>query len=235
MSSDVGDDADDGSEKTPFRTIAHALTAITPGEPIVLRLKGTLRQAPVTVPSGVTLQGPATIIATTAGPAVRITDVGPARTTDVELRDLVVSGLGPYTGDGGAVLVENADRVTLERCELRDSVAGRGGGLAVLGSTAVEVRACTIHDNTAGTPAKTLESADIAPSLKIPTRKRARRRDLRPRQRRDHHRLRRLRERGHPGSAAASPSATTTGSPPSSRCWTARSPATRCRTRRSAR
>jgi hypothetical protein len=35
------------------------------------------------------------------------------RVSDVTLSNLIVNGLGPYTGDGGAVLVSAADRVTI--------------------------------------------------------------------------------------------------------------------------
>jgi IPT/TIG domain/Right handed beta helix region len=171
--SDVGDDADDGSAKTPYRTIAHALAdpaGLPAGQRLVVKLHGTLTES-VALPSHVSLQGPATLTASTAGPAIRIAGTGAGRTTDVALTDLVVQGTGAYTDDGGAVLITSADQVTLERCELRGSQAGRGGGLAILSSTAVTVRACKVHDNTAGTPATTLAGADIGPisGITLPT------------------------------------------------------------------
>src|SRR5262249_49898105 len=54
-----------------------------------------------------------------------------------------------------------ANQVTLERCELRQSQAGRGGGLAVLSSAGVTAQSCLVHDNTAGTPATTLAGAGV--------------------------------------------------------------------------
>ena len=174
--SDVGDNADDGSEKTPYRTIAHALTATATeraGKRLVLKLHGTLIES-VTLPSHVSLQGaagPATLTAAATGPAVTIVGTAASPATDVTLSDLVVKGAGAYNGDGGAVLIQFADHVTLERCELRESQAGRGGGLAILSSTAVTVRSCQVHDNTAGTPATSLAGADIGPldGITLPT------------------------------------------------------------------
>ncbi len=138
----------------------------------MITLQGTLVEN-VILPSNVSLRGPATLTAKSDGPAVTIGSAaaGATRTTDVLVQNLVLSGSGAYTGDGGVVLVQAADRVTVQGCELRDSQAGRGGGLALLGSTAVAVRDCKIHDNTAGTPATTLAGAHIRPvtGIALPT------------------------------------------------------------------
>jgi hypothetical protein len=171
--SDTGDDADDGSAKTPYRTIKHAIDANAgrpAGQQLSITLHGKLTES-VTLPSNVALQGveSASLTAKTAGPAITIAGTGAGRVTDVMLRNLVVNGVGPYTGDGGVVSVSAADRVTIDGCELQSGFAGRGGGLAVLGSTDVTVHRCKIHDNTAGTPETTLAGANIAPSIKIPT------------------------------------------------------------------
>ena len=168
--SDVGDDTDDGSKKTPYRTIAKALGDQVAGQPLVIHLSGTLTES-VSLPSGVTLVGPATLKASVAGPAVTVAATGAGRATDVVLKDLTLQGLGPYTGDGGAVLVNGADRVTVEGCELANSVADRGGGIAVLSFTGFAITRCRIHDNTAGTAAglgKAGVTVALPPAITMP-------------------------------------------------------------------
>jgi len=134
--SDTGDDADAGSAVTPLRSIATALTQGTAtraaGQRLTIRCSGTLREPGLDLPENVTLVGPATILCTAPQPAVRIAAAG------VELRDLTLTGGAGHTGDGGAVLVTGTSDVTLERCELLGSTAGRGGGLAVLTSRQVK-------------------------------------------------------------------------------------------------
>ena len=170
--SDVGDDADDGSKKAPYRTIAHALAdpaGLPAGQRLVLRLHGTLTES-VTLPAHVTLRGPATLAASGTGPAVKIAGTSASHVTDVALSNLVLKGAGAYTDDGGAVLVSFADQVTLERCEMASSQAGRGGGLAILSSTGVTVRGCQVHDNSAGTPGTTLAGAGVGlTGITVPT------------------------------------------------------------------
>jgi IPT/TIG domain-containing protein/parallel beta helix pectate lyase-like protein len=167
--SDRGDDADDGSKTTPMRTITAAIAdgeaARAGGQPLTIHCTGTLRED-VLLPSDVTLIGDATLEAATAGAALTITGV-----SGVEVRGLKIVGRGPYTGDGGAVLVDQAQNVTIELCELSGGVAGRGGGLAVLASNAVRVRSCSVHDNTAGTPATTMAGATLGPvdGIELPT------------------------------------------------------------------
>lgn len=159
----TGDDTYDGSVKTPYRTIQHALDANAgrpAGRKLSLTLHGALTES-VTLGSLVSLKGPATLTSATAGPAITIAGTAAARVTDVTLSKLIVNGLDPYTGDGGTVLVRAADRVTIDQCELRGGVAGRGAGLAILDSTAVKVSGCKIHDNVAGTPTATLAGADL--------------------------------------------------------------------------
>src|SRR5450631_3711682 len=105
----TGDDTYDGSAKTPYRTIQHALDANAgrpAGRKLSLTLHGALTES-VTLGSSISLKGPATLTSATAGPAITIAGTPAGRVADVTLGKLVVSGLGPYTGDGGTVLVRD--------------------------------------------------------------------------------------------------------------------------------
>jgi hypothetical protein len=171
---DTGDDRDDGSVAAPYKTITRALqdaAGRSAGQRLVIAVSGAkpFVEPLLALPSEVSIKGPAEIRARDAGPAVTIVGTAATRRANVELVNLNIAGKGPYTGDGGAVLVDRADGVTLDGCELHDSVAGRGGALAVLNSTEVTVTGCKFHDNTAGTPATTMAGADIAPSVTLPT------------------------------------------------------------------
>jgi hypothetical protein len=167
---DTGDDADDGSAATPYRTIAKAMSdaaALPAGRRMVVKVSGKHTES-LTLRADVTIEGPAELQAASPGPAVRILGTAATRLTGVELRDLKIRGARPYSGHGGAVLVERAGNLTMERCELHDSDAGRGGGLAVLDSLNVKLRSCQVRGNTAATPT-TLDGADIVPSLTLPS------------------------------------------------------------------
>jgi predicted outer membrane repeat protein len=168
--SDVGEDVYDGSAGRPFRTIAAAL-AVAPtlgGRRLVIRLHGsTPFTESLDLPSHVTITGPGTIRAATAGPAVRIAGTAAARRSGIVLADLELTGKAPFAGVGGALRIENADGVRLERCILRDSRAGRGAGAAVLTSTAVVLDACAIRGNRAGETATPVDI--IPPTLAFPT------------------------------------------------------------------
>ncbi len=162
--SDVGEDVYDGSESEPFKRIETALAvarALPDGRRVVIKLHGT---TPFTesldVPSNVTIVGPGTIRAASAGPAVKIAGTATARRSGVVLRDVRLEGKAPFAGVGGAVLVEHADGVRLEDCEISDSRAGRGAGVAVLTSTEVVFERCALRDNRAGT---TVTAVDIFP------------------------------------------------------------------------
>jgi len=161
--SDVGEDVYEGSASEPYRTIAKAL-AVAPtlgGRRLVIRLHGTIPfTESLDVPSNVTIAGPATIRAASAGPAIRLVGTAAAKRSGVVLRDLELTGRAPFTGLGGALRIENADDVRLERCVLRDSRAGRGAGVAVLTSTRVVFDACKLHDNRAG---DTATPVDLTP------------------------------------------------------------------------
>jgi hypothetical protein len=170
--SDTGDDTEDGSELTPYRTNPRALAdaaGLAAGERLVVRVSGAIPFVEsLTLPSHVWLEGAVEVQAAVPGPAIAIAGTAAAHVEDVQLRDLRIRGAGPYVGNGGAVRVQLADGVTLDGCELYESVAGRGGGLAVIDSTAVVVRDCRVHDNTAGTPASALAGADIGLSMTLP-------------------------------------------------------------------
>ena len=162
--SSTGEDVDSGEEHEPFRSIGKALqyaATLPTDQHLTIQLQGnpTLTES-LALPSNVTLVGPGTIQAKDQGPAVEIVGTAGAERTGVALRNLELVGKAPYTGIGGAVLVEHADGVTLEDCTLRDSRAGRGGGIAVVASADVTLRDCRFRDNRAqgATPA-----VDIVP------------------------------------------------------------------------
>jgi hypothetical protein len=88
----TGDNADDGSAKTPYRTIKHAIDANAArpaGQELAITLHGALTES-VTVPSNVTLEGVrgaggvagATLTAAATGPAITITGNGAGRVTE---------------------------------------------------------------------------------------------------------------------------------------------------------
>ncbi len=151
--SGLGEDASPGDEPhLPYRTIERALedALLSPDEQLVIQLQGTDPFVEsLTLPSNVTIRGPGAITASAPGPAITIAGTEQTMKTGVVLEDLELQGTGSYQGLGGAVLVERANGVRLERCRLLDSVAGRGGGIAIVSSRAVALRDCAVRGNTA--------------------------------------------------------------------------------------
>lgn len=151
--SSTGEDVDSGEEHEPFRSIAKALeyaASLPVDQHLTIHLQGnpTLTES-LALPSNVSIVGPGTIQAKDPGPAVKIVGTAAARLTAVALRNVDLLGKAPYVGFGGAVLIEQADGVTLEHCTLRDSHAGRGGGLAVVTSAGVTLDHCQFSGNRA--------------------------------------------------------------------------------------
>lgn len=170
--STTGDNRDDGSPAKPYQTITRALedaAGLAAGQALIINVTGTkpFVEPLLVLPANVTIKGPAEINAHDPGPAVKIVGTTAAPLKNVGLSRLKISGKGPYVGDGGAVLVEHADGVKIDGCELSESVAGRGGGLAILNSTNVSVKECNVHDNTAGTPATTLAGANLGGTVQV--------------------------------------------------------------------
>jgi hypothetical protein len=169
--SDVGEDSYEGTETEPLRTITAALAVaatLPVGQRLVVRLHGTTPfSESLIVPSNVTIVGPGTILAASPGPAARIAGTAAAPRSEVVLRDLTLKGLSPYSDMGGAVRIEHADDVKLERCVLSDSRAGRGAGIAVLESTRVVLEKCVLRDNQTNLTA--LEVDIVPPTLGFPT------------------------------------------------------------------
>lgn len=167
----TGEDSATGeAPHLPYRTIARALqdaSAMLPGERLTIQLQG---DEPFTesleLPSHVTIRGPGVIVAASTGPALTIDGTEQAPIEDVALLDLTVRGTGAYQGSGGAIAVDRASALRIERCTLEQSKAGRGGGLAVTSSRAVKVTDCTVRGNVA---AGTIDQGAPTDVLPMPT------------------------------------------------------------------
>lgn len=155
------DTTNTGTSASPYKTIKKALTAVGPGGTIHVR-PGTYNSAlgetfPITVPSGITLQG-------TAAAASTIVDATGANTRVLYLSGnniattieaLTITGglhteTGNGNGSGGGILAENGDQTTIKRCiitgnEVRGTPGNTGthpsggeaygGGICMLSST----------------------------------------------------------------------------------------------------
>ncbi len=73
------------------------------------------------------------------------------RHAEVEIRDLVIAnGLSGYADDGGGILVEAGNNLSLERCVVQNNhvgIYGAGGGIAAAGNNSVIISNSSIIDN----------------------------------------------------------------------------------------
>jgi hypothetical protein len=147
-----GSDTGDGSPAAPYRTLTRALAdaaQLDEDQGLFVRVSGAATQPFVeslTVPSRVTLEGPAEarplLRAAQAGPAIRVSGSGDARVSGVHLRNLEISGAEPAGGGGAhAVVLQHADDVVLSNCAL----TGTGGGLAIERCSAIKLQGCRLR------------------------------------------------------------------------------------------